>query len=373
MRHRHHLLLIPCLLLAAPAAANDASFMGDGATVFAIKEERITMERESIVIRHDPAAKLERRWVADCTFTFRNLTPRQVEVQVGFPDWKAQGEVRGWAIRDFVATVEGKEVKATHKKIEPPGPLRPQPLPRQVKLAYQAAYTWPVVFPPNGRVVIRNRYRFGGHSSNGPLAACLPARRAAEQPDLFWRLRLKGGVDFADAFCSSASYIVTSGRTWAGRIGEAEIAIQLPADAWPHLFTPLPPASSVDGGWVRWRFKDWAPSQELMVVLFTPTYAGRDESREQTPFFESLDQAKAWTRFAVRNGLSATTVRLLRDAYRARHGSIDGAAKAAVNRFYAAKRASGPSPKATQALDLKVMELLDQTAKQLESKRGPKR
>jgi len=48
------LFAVVSMLVSAPAGANDASFYGDGATVFAVKEERVSMEREDITIRHDP-------------------------------------------------------------------------------------------------------------------------------------------------------------------------------------------------------------------------------------------------------------------------------------------------------------------------------
>ena len=88
-------VLLTMLFTALPGAdvnANDASFGGSGATVYALKENRVRMEKEVVVIRynHEAAGSPTERfikWLADCTFTFINITDQPVDVQMGFPDW----------------------------------------------------------------------------------------------------------------------------------------------------------------------------------------------------------------------------------------------------------------------------------------------
>src|SRR5262245_8402936 len=62
------------LLLGLSAHANDASFVGDGATVYANKESRVRMVREEIRITFDEKGENQRRWRGDCQFEFENLT-----------------------------------------------------------------------------------------------------------------------------------------------------------------------------------------------------------------------------------------------------------------------------------------------------------
>jgi hypothetical protein len=309
-------------LWPARAWANDASFYGDGATVFAIKDDRVAMERESITIRFDRDARSHTvQWVATCVFTFRNLTGEAIEVQMGFPDWKEHGDdADGWAIRDFQVKVKGQAVRATHKDIDED--TDEAAAPGRVKLDYQGAYTWKVRFEPGETVVVENTYRFGGFSSNGPFSACVWNEKPARLASVFWRKarKPKGGWDFEDGVCKVVSYIVTTGRTWARPIGVADIAIELPPGTWPHQVVPLPAATQVDQGWVRWHFENFTPTEELRVVIVQPMFP---ETETWLPLFDTPAQATAWVRFAAANGFGKEMVERVRRAYEIRHGLID--------------------------------------------------
>jgi len=165
-----------------------------------------------------------------------------------------------------------------------------------------------------------------------------------------------------------------TGRRIGGRRRDRESASA--ADACRTLLhaADRPQSSRFDGGWVRWRFKDWAPSQELMVVAVhgRPT-AGRDESAaEQAPFFESWIRPGPGPLRGAERPLGDDGAAAPR-RYRAAPRSIDGAAQAAVSRFYRRKGASPPSPKARRPLDLKVNGAPRPDAKQLESKPAAER
>jgi hypothetical protein len=313
------------MLVLAPALAqaNDASFYGDGATVFAVKETRVAMEREAITIRFDREATSHTvQWVATCVFTFRNLTDQSVEVQMGFPDWMGAGDDGGqWAIRDFQVNVRGKRVRAVHKAVEEGAGQMSEQMPNQVKLEYEAAYTWKVRFEPGETVTVENTYRFGGFSSNGPFSACVWNEKPERLGSVFWRKarKPKGGWDFEDGVCKVVSYVVTTGRTWARPIGVADIAIELPPGTWPHAMVPLPAATQVDQGWVRWHFENFSPTEELRVVLVRPMFR---EDDTWLPLFDTPAQAKAWVRFAAQNGFGKDMVEQVRRAYELRHGLV---------------------------------------------------
>lgn len=321
---RHLLLIIGLLATATPHTvyANDASFHGVGATVFASKEHRVAMKREKIVIRYDRKAKIGRRWVADCTFVFKNLTKEAITIQMGFPDWPLHEDSprRGWAIEDFVAEVAGQPIKATHKTVDnadPSGKEQRSPLlPRRVALAYDAAYTWPVAFAPLAEVSVHNTYRFGGMHSNGPFDACVEKRR---REGIFWRSirRSKGERDLENGVCSTVQYIVTTGGTWAGPIALAEISIELPAQLWPHLFVPSTKATRVDGQWLHWTFRNFTPKKELEIAFNRPV----PNEASDPPLFVSLAQAREWLKIARQNGFRRDAVLRLVEAYRALDGS----------------------------------------------------
>lgn len=301
--------LVSCTLLPCAALANDASYYGDGATVYAAKESRVRMARERVFVR--PSAPREgeprflARWEADCTFDLRNLTAEPVTVQVGFPDWRAFGDHpdRGWAIRDFRVEVDGKPVEAVHKEVSPP---------KTGDFRHEGAWTWSVSIPASGTATVRNTYRFGGFSSNGPYSACAGEKPHAAARRAFWRHapRVEGAHDFEDGLCGVVSYVVTTAKTWSGTVGDAEISIELPAETEPHLFVPVPEATEVRDRTVTWRFRDWTPKRELSVILVHPIPPDDPEAR---PAFASVAQARAWTTFAKANGFDAAAVRRASD------------------------------------------------------------
>ncbi len=348
------------VLAALPARANDASFLGAGATVFAVQEGRVRMVREHVVVRHVGGTGREgraTRWEADVTFRFENLSDAPIEVQMGFPDWLDRSEtaVDGpdgppWVIRDFQAWVGGAPVAAVHKRVAarpPPGPGEDGvviPPGRVRDLGCDGAWTWTVAFAPRAAVEVRNRYRFGGFDSNGPFAACAgepvpPAARRA-----WWRhaARPRGGWDVENGLCGAVTYVVTTGRTWAGPIGEAIVEMDLDPDAPPHLFVPVPEAEEVKEGRVRWHFRDWTPRHEVSVLYARPVPV---DGPGGLPAFDTVDQARAWTRFARANGIGRDVVdRLVAWTAAARQRRHDDPAVAVVARAWLPGPEAGEPP-----------------------------
>lgn len=319
------LFILFAIAYASATHANDASYHGHGATVFEFKEERITMLRESIVIRYDASASDQnRQWLAECEFTFRNERNKPVEVQMGFPDWPALDEdapESAGAIRDFKVSIAAKRIATKHKALARNAKSTMQPALN--KLAYDSAYTWKVRFAPKQTLVIKNTYRIGGLATNGPFSACVGDQNPAELANVWWRRAPveNGSWDFENGACRRMTYIVTTGRTWGKPIGEANIAIQIPPNAWPHLVIPLPNAAKVEDGWVKWHFKDWSPERELHVVLVRPLFP---DASPWLPLFDNEAQAREWTAFAANNGFSAGFAATLRQAYEVRHGARPG-------------------------------------------------
>lgn len=316
--------ILGTLLVPLAASANDAAFWGQGATVFAVKESRVRMERERVKVRYVPppadGKPIEARpvrWEADATFELRNETDAEITIQVGFPDWEDHSEVRRegpgphWAIRDFRTEVDGKPVDAVHKVVARKADATStgtDAIPQEVlDLGYGATWTWDVTFPPKGLVTVRNTYRFGGYNSNGPFEACAGDPPAPEAKRAFWRgaKPMRGGWAFGDGTCDRVEYIVTTGRTWGGPIGVADIEIEVLPGTPPHLFVPVPDATEVADGKVRWHFENWTPRREVAVLYSWPI---PDDATHGLPAFDTAAQAKAWTRFARANRFAKAAV-----------------------------------------------------------------
>lgn len=308
-----------CWAQTGVGRADDASFFGDGVTVYALKESRIRMQKETVVIRYD-AKDRARTWIADCTFVFVNESDQPIDLQMGFPDWRTFGDASAadaWAIKRFVVDIGGRDVETEHKDVARLAVQGIDALPPGSESDYQGAYTWQVHFAPRAKLVVHNTYSFGGLSTMGPFLSTY------DQPGfpgewLFWRARGSnekiGGCDFDDAIFQRIQYIVTTARTWGGPIGEADITIQIPPLALPHQLVPSPTATSIGRGVVHWHRTEWSPTQEIALYFATPT----GEQCRRPPLFDSEVQARAWMRVAKENGVTRDAVGLVRDAYRAR-------------------------------------------------------
>ena len=240
------------MLFTSFADANDASYYGRGATVFAYKEHRVRMVSEHIKIRQLSGEKLgQKDWFADCTFVFENLQDSPLTIQMGFPDSKAHPHDH-YTIVGFKAWVDGAAVPATHKTVHPKKPRRrwaprvkgqrrrtllPPPKPVKVDpelatwramakesmkvmdLGFSAAYTWTVDFKAKGRVVVKNTYRFGGGSSNGPINQCIDnVKPDRDKPDWYaYEIWGEWGFGFGSGPCVALPYVVTTGGHHIGQ------------------------------------------------------------------------------------------------------------------------------------------------------------
>jgi hypothetical protein len=374
-------VLLTALFAAIPGVdvrANDTSFLGSGATVFANKENRVRMEKEVVVIRYNHQAvgsptEKSNKWMADCTFTLVNITDKPVDVQIGFPDTKAFDEESGldgaksrWSIRDFKVMINGIDVPTVHKDVVSAHEVV---MPKAThKLNYQGAYTWQAHFEPRELMVIKNTYSFGGGSSVAAFRDLM--RRKIPEPvprnATFWgKNRPKRCEwDFGNSAYSFVDYIVTTGLTWAGPIGEADIAIEIPPYTLPHLLLPVPDGFTLRDGFVRWRFKQWQPTDE--IALFTlnplPPHDCEELYDAKPPLFDTLQQVQAWIKIARAHQVDRQTVSLIRNAYSAKYGYHFNDEKLTIffNHQHWYKAKPGGDLKAIPRKDKHIMTLLEQ-------------
>ena len=325
--------------------ANDASYFGRGATVFAYKEHRVRMVSEHIKIRQVSDKKLgQTDWFADCTFVFENLQDSPLTIQMGFPDSKAHPHDH-YTIADFKAWVDGAAVPATHKTVHPKRSYaiggmglnknKTIPAPKPVKvdpelaawramakesmkvmdLGFSAAYTWSVAFKAKGRVVVKNTYRFGGASTNGPINLCIDhAKPDPDKPD-WYAAEIWGewGFGFGSGPCATLPYVVTTGKTWHGTIGEAIIEFEIPDTIAPVHVIPMPQATRVTDKKVIWHFKDFVPTQELHLLLAYSVDFGNEHNQDAYVHFSTLESLEKWIQFGALNGFKKSAYAKMRD------------------------------------------------------------
>ncbi|MBW2532729.1 MAG: hypothetical protein JRI55_14655 [Deltaproteobacteria bacterium] len=310
------IFLLAVMLASSRAPANDGRFGGNGAVVFPLKERRVRMVNEKVTIRFDQKAEEKRRydrvWAAECVFLFENKTAEQIVVQMGFPNWC--GDLNPdlprcpvSAIKDFRTWVNGEETKATLKKaaLGMTGKAVDKRL-----LVEGGAFVWEVTFPPRGRVVVRNSYRFG--TTTTPGAEGGPRH-------IHWRNHpVDKGLPY-----NQVNYIVTTGRTWAGTIGEADIKIEIPPDAKPHFVAATPRPREIGRKWVRWHFKSWRPKKNLNVSYF--------DAYPDKPPFRSLRDLRRWLRFSRNNGMLPEVLETILKMYSCRYTPESVADRAQCN------------------------------------------
>jgi hypothetical protein len=313
-------------LLSSFALANDASFHGDGATVYTTKELRVRMAKENIILTYDNKSKSRTRWTANCTFEFENMSDEKVSLTMGFPNWKGFGdevEPDAYVIKDFTTLVDGNPVASELKDISKKNQIGPWIKGKNLA-TFDGAYVWPVEIAPKGKVTVKNKFQFGGFSSNGPFDAfdhLPPTYPKIKKSHTFWSVRKPGkkDIDYANALVGAVAYITTTGQTWSGPIGEATITMDIPErlQEKPHLMVPLPQGYHMSKDKIVWHFTNYKPKEEITLYfinnVFVPEEIAetQEEQEAMSKGFQYADQAKAWVRFASKSRVDADVVALL--------------------------------------------------------------
>jgi hypothetical protein len=175
--------------------ANDASYLGDGAGIYLVQNEQISMISEVIDIRYQ-VQKDPRKWMAHCRFRFQNHSKETVKLLMGFPDWHSYSENTSdpWAIKDFSVKIKKNheilQPKAIHqiidrhlskavhpntayqsKTLEPNKTHLYLPILAQgQEVFFEGAWLWEVEFAPLEILEVENHFIFGGFQSNGPIS-----------------------------------------------------------------------------------------------------------------------------------------------------------------------------------------------------------
>jgi len=241
-----------CLaILPYVAWADDSSLGAIGLGVVPLQNDQVVMVAERV----EAEIHGNHHWVT-CIFTFRNAGPA-TEVLMGFP--QAQSMRRGNApeLRDFRAFVDGEEV--------------------------------PVEFRPSGRPEGERDYA-GWHTFTVPFAA---GQTRTVRNTYHGRLTL-----ISNGY-RSFGYVLHTGATWKGPIGQADIVLRWRNyhDVDPETLIVFAPEYTQGRRELRWHFTDLEPTPDNDIsVDFRPFYGPHNLGRYGRPSgpFCDGDPTTAW-------------------------------------------------------------------------------
>ena len=220
--------------------ANDFSVGGSGADLVPLKETRVRMQSESILMVFRDST-----WTVTADYVFVNDSRAAVAMQVGFPEILCSPDVdcnaRFWDLR---TTVDGKSVKHRQGRLE-----------RSDDWSKHLGTVWlfDVTFAPGVATKIRHAY----HTT-------------------------AGGSVYQDA---SLTYVTRTGAAWAGNIGSATFTLKLPPEVHtvsgtlgkPTLVEPKDGPPHVE---LKAEYRNWSPTGDLDVNFHfapeLPPHLGED-------------------------------------------------------------------------------------------------
>lgn len=215
------------MVIAYSAQADDASLGAVGYGVVPLDSNQVTMTAEQVEaeIRDDQA------WVT-CVFTFTNAGP-PIEVLMGFPQARSIREGEAPELMEFWAFVDDEEVPVTFLPNAQP----------QGEWDYEGWHTFKVPFAASQTRTMRNTY-------HGRLTWYSNGDRAFE-------------------------YILRTGSTWQGPIGQADIVVRWERDRYvvPETLSARPSGYLQGQRELRWHFTNLEPTLEDDIrISFRPVY-----------------------------------------------------------------------------------------------------
>ena len=204
---RHLAITTTSLLALSPqlADANDAAMGGTGATLAPVKEYRIQMAAEHIVLDSRPAS-IERRgmdWHITATYTFRNPASEAITLTMGFPEAICDREA-GLCDKDTSRTFFGMRTTVDGKRVK----MRTQKTPPDTKWGDELGliHLFDVRFEPTSSVTVVHTYEMhASHMAVGP---------------------------------HGVHYVTRTGSLWNGPIGRATFTFLFPTRPWLLAFPP---------------------------------------------------------------------------------------------------------------------------------------
>ncbi len=301
-------LILILMLAASPALANDSVFGGQGADLAPVKEDRLKMVSEDIVITEVGKKRkwAYAHWEIKATYTFENPTNEAITAQFGFPEHACdpEGDCNSRDGKKFTffrmkTTVNGKAAKMRVGTVSKKSTWAPE---------LGRVHLFDVTIPAGKKAKVVHKYEMG-----------------------------KSGTSMADDL---VYYVTKTGALWNGPIQDARFTLRLKQRPWGLSFPPGYELESFTTKGKRTEIvfhqKNWTPTHDLTVLLGSD-YSGWGPcpSILQTVdmFYDGkkLDVAAATKELAK---LSDADLRLCRNMPYAHHG-YTFKDEALQKRFYA--------------------------------------
>jgi len=239
--------MLKCILVGflffLPLLADDATYEGDGATVFPISNDQIQMLHEEVVCNGGY------KWVIEMTATYKNFGPATT-VQMGFPFKQQLPEESDNSRNDyfdprFKTFIDGKSIPVT--------PKRSREHPELKHINYPSAYTFEVHFDENEEKTIRHTYTAGGFSSSiGDYHFSYILMTGA-----LWKDKIDR-IDVEMRIAPSIGYDIVSPPEHSCRFDEKLHQIVL---SW--TYTDLEPDFNIEVGRLGWFSKNATPDMKI--------------------------------------------------------------------------------------------------------------
>jgi len=282
------------LILSCPGKADDGFFRGEGATVVPMNNDQVVLLEEEVHM-NCILKGYNRHWVVNCKFLFLN-SGTKCKIQMGFPDSLEDGPGFGKsAISDFRLFVNGEKVEAKYKTLDG---SNADSLFNSNRTKYIGVYTWEVEFKEGETKTLENDYEFYEAGFLGiPYEATW--YKGEEEPP-----------GFGLGSTRVVNYVLHTGALWKGKIGKADIHINLGGIYPAHWVFISPSGYTFRDSLVEWQLRDFEPDEDIKVQIVTSA----------SPFFQTATQARKWIEIVNENNYSKKSVELVRNFTYAKYG-----------------------------------------------------
>ncbi len=247
------LVLLACLLAFSASAvlADGVSYREvSGQTIIPVQENKIRMANETVWATSEKVT---------ATFTFENVTDKQVEIKMGFPFRKGE-DPRDPATFQFINDKDIKFLVRVNKANVPVTKMTVDDAYRQkTGEKYDFMYTWPIVFQPKEKKLVECSYNVQWGNDLG----------------------INGGF----------TYIAKTGALWQSTLDYANFFIALSSGTYSRFksggynFKISPAGYKINGQVIEWHFTNWEPN-----VDFTVTYDQILHNEDSTVVWTIVDR-----------------------------------------------------------------------------------
>jgi hypothetical protein len=227
------LVLLTCLMIfSASAALADGVTISEmpGQTVIPVQDNNIRMVNETVRATSQKVT---------ATFTFENVTDKEVAINMGFPFRKGEDPMDPIAF-EFAYETKIKFIVKVNKTAVPVTKMTVDEAYRQkTGEKYDFMYTWPIAFQPKEKKIVECTYNVQWSNDR----------------------HLYGGF----------TYIAKTGALWNSTLDYADFFVEFDEDTYrdfrsgDYAFKISPPAYKLNKQVLEWHFTNWKPNTDFTV------------------------------------------------------------------------------------------------------------